>query len=145
MLLLAVIIVLLSDSANGGSRSTSAEWAWTARQVESFFHALGDAAAAETVRADGLDGKTLVRLNFQADLGLPRDVAEQVDLSLLRTKEIESVANDSAQLAIDEWFPFVQVSTHYGFEMFLIHPSQDAVISRHIAAYGVWEVCNVAS
>ena len=66
-------------------------------------------------------------------------------LSLLRTKEIESVANVSTQLAIDEWFPFVQVSTHYGFEMFLIHPSQDAVISRHIAAYGVWEVCNVAS
>ena len=67
-----------------GLQNRSSESAWTAGDVEFFFRALGHTTAAGRVSTDGVDGKTLARLNIEVDLGLPWYAAEQVRLELLR-------------------------------------------------------------
>ena len=67
-----------------GLQNRSSESAWTAGDVEFFFRALGHTTAAGRVSTDGVDGKTLARLNIDVDLGLPWYAAEQVRLELLR-------------------------------------------------------------
>ena len=78
-----MIVVLASLMMHAGHEGDSVvRKSWRVSEVEAWVQTLGSATAVEAVRRNAVDGKTLAKVDFKTEFGLPRALEAKLNLSV---------------------------------------------------------------